>query len=87
MNRNSSFSEISRPLIGIIIAIALLANIVFDILLWLNAYVDGKYIIEAYGNEVSDIYYMRISSLSMAMFINLGIAIIAAVLLFTKKDK
>ena len=87
MNRNSSFSEISRPLIGIIIAIALLANIVVDILLWLNAYVDGKYIIEAYGNEVSDIYYMRIGSLSMAMFINLGIAIIAAVLLFTKKDK
>jgi uncharacterized BrkB/YihY/UPF0761 family membrane protein len=75
MNKNSSFSEISRPLIGIIIAIALLANIVVDILLWLNAYVDGKYIIEAYGNEVSDIYYMRIGSLSMAMFINLVIAV------------
>ena len=81
MNRNSSFSEISRPLIGIIIAIALLANIVFDILLWLNAYVDGKYIIEAYGNEVSDIYYMRISSLSMAMFINLVIAVAVLFLL------
>ena len=77
MNKISSFSEISRPLIGIIIAIALLANIVVDILLWLNAYVDGKYIIEAYGNEVSDLYYMRISSLSMAMFINLVIAVIA----------
>lgn len=55
---------------------------VFDILIWVNAYIDAKYY---FGDD--ERYYLRIGSLSTAMFINLGIAIIAAVLLFTKKDK
>lgn len=55
---------------------------VFDILIWVNALTDAKYY---FGDD--ERYYLRIGSLSTAMFINLGIAIIAAVLLFTKKDK
>lgn len=53
---------------------------VFDILIWVNAYIDAKYY---FGDD--DRYCLRIGSLSIAMFINYGIAIIATILLFSKK--
>ena len=71
--------------------VAIIVDIIWDLLLWVNAYVDGKYLIEPYGNHhIDDTYYMRIGSLSIAMFINLGVAIVALYLLWRKnndKDK
>jgi hypothetical protein len=61
---------------------------VIDFWLLLDSYVDGKYMIEPSGKGVADIYYMRIDSLSIAMFINLGISIFLLILISMKeKDK
>lgn len=61
----------------ILTALGLLVLIVWDIMLCLNAYIDGKYMIEPYwNNELDETYYMRIDSLSIAMFVNLGIIIV-----------
>ena len=65
--------------------VAIIVDIIWDLLLWVNAYVDGKYLIEPYGNHhIDDTYYMRIGSLSIAMFVNLGVAIVALYLLWRK---
>lgn len=61
----------------ILTALGLLVLIVLDIMLCLDAYIDGKYLIEPYMNtELDETYYMRIDSLSAAMFVNLGIIIV-----------
>lgn len=78
-------------ILTIVAIVAIIVDIIWDFLLWANAYVDGKYLIEPYGNHhIDDTYYMRIGSLSIAMFINLGVAIVALCLLWRKnndKDK
>lgn len=83
--------KIKYSIITMIAIVAIIVDIIWDLLLWVNAYVDGKYLIEPYGNHhIDDTYYMRIGSLSIAMFINLGVAIVALYLLWRKnndKDK
>ena len=74
----------------LIILIVLIAFITIgDILLWVNAYVDGKYIIEPlFNNEaIINAYYMRIESLSIAMFLNLAIIIGVVFLYFHRRKK
>ena len=66
----------------------LVVLIVFELLLWVNAYVDGKYLIEPYmNNEIEEIYYMRVGTLSVAMFVNLGIVILLLITMFYRKMK
>lgn len=65
---------------------ALIALIVWDLLLWVNAYVDGKYLIEPWQNsQIDETYYMRIDSLSIAMFVNLGIIIVLFIMMIYRK--
>lgn len=71
---------------NILTIVALIALIVCDLLLWINAYVDGKYLIEPFQNsQIDETYYMRIESLSIAMFVNLGIIILLLMVLFYRK--
>ena len=83
--------RIKYTILTMIAIVAIIVDIIWNLLLWANAYVDGKYLIEPYGNHhIDDTYYMRIGSLSIAMFINLGVAIVALCLLWRKnidKDK
>ena len=59
-----------------------------DIWLLVDSYVDGKYMIEEpYGVGAAEVYYMRVDCLSVAMFINLGIAILIFMLLLIKRKK
>ena len=77
--------KIKYSIITMIAIVAIIVDIIWDLLLWVNAYVDGKYLIEPYGNHhIDDTYYMRIGSLSNAMFVNLGVAIVALYLLWRK---
>ena len=77
--------KIKYSIITMIAIVAIIVDIIWDLLLWVNAYVDGKYLIEPYGNHhFDDTYYMRIGSLSIAMFVNLGVAIVALYLLWRK---
>ena len=70
----------------ILTALGLLILIVLDLLLWINAYIDGKYLIEPWQNsQIDETYYMRIDSLSIAMFVNLGIIIVLFIMLFYRK--
>ena len=79
MNRKVKFT-----IIAIIAIVAVIVDIICDFLLWANAYVDGKYIFE--GNAfIEDTYYMRVGSLSAAMFINLGVIIILLLFLVTRR--
>ena len=83
--------RIKYKILTIVAFVAIIVDIIWDLLLWVNAYVDGKYLIEPYGNHhIDDTYYMRIGSLSIAMFVNLGVAIVALCLPWRKnndKDK
>ena len=83
--------RIKNTILTIITIVAIIVDIICNFLLWANAYVDGKYLIEPYGNHhIEDTYYMRIGSLSIAMFVNLGVAIVALCLPWRKnndKDK
>lgn len=68
----------------IFFVIALVAIAVIEFLLWINALVDGKYLVE--GSGVEDVYNLRVESLSVAMFVNYGIVLLlASCLLFRKK--
>ena len=68
----------------ILFVIALVAIAVIEFLLWINALVDGKYLVE--GSGVEDVYNLRVESLSVAMFVNYGIVLLlASCLLFRKK--
>lgn len=71
---------------NILTIVALIALIVWDLLLWINAYVDGKYLIEPWQNsQIDETYYMRIDSLSIAMFVNLGIIIVLFIMMIYRK--
>ena len=54
----------------ILFVIALVAIAVIEFLLWINALVDGKYLVE--GSGVEDVYNLCVESLSAAMFVNYG---------------
>ena len=79
MNRRVKFT-----IIAIIAIVAVIVDIICDFLLWANAYVDGKYIFEGTA-VIEDTYYMRVGSLSAAMFINLGVIIILLLFLVTRR--
>ncbi len=61
----------------ILFVIALVAIAVIEFLLWINALVDGKYLVEGSGVE-DDVYDLRVESLSVAMFVNYGIVLLLA---------
>ena len=67
-------------IIGIIVSVAIIIDIIWDVLLCANAYVDGKYI---FGDN--DTYYLRVGSLSAAMFINLVVIIILLLIIATRR--
>ncbi len=69
----------------ILLVIALVAIAVIEFLLWINALVDGKYLVE--GSGVEDVYNLRVESLSVAMFVNYGIVLLLAFCLFFRKKK
>lgn len=70
----------------ILTIVGLVVLIVFDLLLWVNAYVDGKYRIEPYMNyDIEETYYMQVGSLSIAMFVNLAIIIALLITLLYRK--
>ena len=56
-----------------IIVFALIA--IYELLIWVNAYVDMKYIVESNGNNfLTERMYMRIGSLSFGMWLNFNVA-------------
>ncbi|SDG46627.1 hypothetical protein SAMN05216518_1338 [Bacteroidales bacterium KHT7] len=69
----------------ILFVIALVAIAVIEFLLWINALVDGKYLVE--GSGVEDVYNLRVESLSVAMFVNYGIVLLLASCLIYRKKK
>ena len=70
--------KIKSAIISIIVIVAIIVDIIWDVLLWTNAYVDGKYIF-------GDTYYLRVGSLSAAMFINLVVIIVLLLILATRR--
>ena len=71
-----------------IIAFALIA--IYELLIWVNAYVDMKYIVEveSYGNNfLAECMYMRIGSLSFGMWLNFALAIFLFICLWRKGGK
>ncbi len=61
---------------------------VYEFFLWVNAYLDLKYIVEPY--DISDIIermYLRIDSLSIALCLNYFIALFMFICLWRKGDK
>lgn len=69
----------------ILFVIALVAIAIIEFLLWINALVDGKYLVE--GSGVEDVYNLRVESLSAAMFVNYGIVLLLAFCLLFRKKK
>lgn len=69
-----------------IIAFALIG--IYELLIWVNAYVDMKYIVESYGNNfLTERMYMRIGSLSFGMWLNFALAIFLFICLWRKGGK
>ena len=61
---------------------------IYELLLWVNAYLDLKYIVEPY--DISDIIermYSRIASLSIALWFNYFIALFMFICLWRKGGK
>ena len=55
---------------------------VFEILIWINAYVDMKYIVEPCGNVfLTERMYMCVNSLSFCIWLNFALAIFLIILL------
>lgn len=69
-----------------IITFALIA--IYELLIWVNAYVDMKYIVEPNGNNfLAERMYMRIGSLSFGMWLNFVLAIFLFICLWHKGGK
>ena len=69
-----------------IIACALIA--IYELLIWVNAYVDMKYIVESNGNNfLTERMYMRIGSLSFGMWLNFALTILLFICLWHKGGK
>ena len=74
-----------QKIIGII-AFAII--IIYELLIWVNAYVDMKYIVEPIGNNMlEDCMYTRIGSLSFGMFLNFALALFLFICLWRKGGK
>ena len=74
-----------QKIVGII-ACALIA--IYELLIWVNAYVDMKYIVEPNGNSfLVERIYMRIGSLSFGMWLNFTLAIFLFICLWHKGGK
>ncbi|MBO4804545.1 MAG: hypothetical protein IK005_03265 [Paludibacteraceae bacterium] len=71
------------------LGICALLTIIFsvDVELLSNSHVDGKSRIEPFGTDVAEIYYMRVDSLAIAMFINFGLVVILVFLLNKMNEK
>ena len=66
-----------------IITFALIA--IYELLIWVNAYVDMKYIVEPNGNNfLAERMYMRIGSLSFGMWLNFALAIFLFIEIYNK---
>ena len=69
-----------------IIVFALIA--IYELLIWVNAYVDMKYIVESNGNNfLTERMYMRIGSLSFGMWLNFALTIFLFFCLWHKEGK
>jgi hypothetical protein len=71
-----------------IIAFALIG--IYELLIWVNAYVDMKYIVEveSYGNNfLAERMYMRIGSLSFGMWLNFALTIFLFICLWRKRGR
>ena len=65
-----------KNILFIVTIVILTIVFIVDILLFVNAFIDGKYIVEPFADaDLTERIYMRIWSLSGAMFLNLGIAL------------
>ena len=72
--------------IGGFIAFALI--VIYELLIWINAYVDMKYIVEPNENDfLEECMYMRIDSLSFGMWLNFALAIFLFICLWQKGGK
>lgn len=68
--------------------IVLAIIIVYELLIWANAYVDMKYIVEPNKNDfLVDCMYMRIGSLAFGMWLNFALAIFLFICLWRKGGK
>lgn len=73
-----------------IIAFALIGIYIYELLIWVNAYVDMKYIVEveSYGNNfLAERMYMRIGSLSFGMWLNFALTIFLFICLWRKRGR
>ena len=69
-----------------IIEVALI--VIYELLIWVNAYVDMKYIVEPNGNNfLAERMYMRIGSLSFGMWLNFALMIFLFICLWHKEGK
>ena len=69
-----------------IVAFALIG--IYELLIWVNAYVDMKYIVESNGNNfLTERMYMRIGSLSFGMWLNFTLTIFLFICLWHKEGK
>ena len=58
---------------------------IYELLLWVNAYLDLKYIVEPYDiSYINERMYLRIDSLSIALWINYFIALALFICLWRK---
>lgn len=58
---------------------------IYELLLWVNAYLDLKYIVEPYDiSYIKERMYLRIDSLSIALWINYFIALALFICLWRK---
>ncbi|MCH4148341.1 MAG: hypothetical protein LKF33_07925 [Prevotella sp.] len=74
-----------QKITGLIILASLL---IYELLIWANAYVDLKYIIEpSFLEDVVDCAYLRIGSLSVAMWLNFVLALILFICLWRKENR
>ncbi len=83
--RISSHMKKWQKTVGIIV-FALIA--IYELLIWVNAYVDMKYIVESNGNNfLTERMYMRIGSLSLGMWLNFALTIFLFICLWHKEGK
>ena len=69
-----------------IIAFALIA--IYELLLWINAYVDMKYMVDSNGNNfLAERMYLRIGSLSFGMWLNFALTIFLFICLWHRAGK
>lgn len=58
---------------------------IYELLLWVNAYLDLKYIVEPYDiSYIKERMYLRIDSLSIALWINYFIALALFICIWRK---